>query len=94
MTEGKKLFVNNCLVCHSIEKDKTGPALAGVIERWDNDTARVKAFIHNPAKMIAERDKRAVEIYEKWNHTQMTPFPNLTDKQLDAILEYITKGEE
>src|SRR5690606_20404409 len=35
-------------------------------------------------------DKYAVEVYEKFNKVEMTPFPNLTDKDIDDILEYTT----
>ena len=32
-SKGKQLFQQNCASCHSITKDLTGPALAGVEER-------------------------------------------------------------
>jgi cytochrome c2 len=31
---GQALFSSNCASCHAIKKDLTGPALAGVEERW------------------------------------------------------------
>jgi cytochrome c2 len=33
---GKALFENNCASCHKIDERLTGPALAGVRERWAN----------------------------------------------------------
>lgn len=92
MSEGKKLFMANCRTCHLAEKDATGPALKGAMQRWNNDTARLYSFVRNPSKMIEEGDERAVEVYEKWYHTQMTPFPNLTDEEINAILHYVETG--
>ena len=94
MTEGHKLFINNCIQCHNIKKDKIGPMLDGVVARWDNDTPRLRNFIRNSADAIRASDPRAVEVYEKWNKTLMTPMPHLTDGDIDKILEYIATGEE
>lgn len=80
------LFQANCASCHDPNKDKTGPALAGALQRWDNDSARIKAFIRNPSKMIADRDPYAVKLYEKWNKTSMTAFPNFTEEELNSLL--------
>lgn len=94
MSAGHKLFVNNCIQCHNIKTDKIGPALEGVMSRWNNDTARVYAFIRNSQEVIKKGDPRAVEVYEKYNHTMMTPMPHLTDQDINQILEYINTGKE
>lgn len=89
VSKGEKLFKNNCYQCHAVNNDKLGPALAGVMERWDNDTARVHAFIKNSAALIKAGDPRAIEVFEKWNKTLMTPMTHLTDADMDEILKYI-----
>jgi cytochrome c2 len=94
MSGGHKLFVNNCIQCHNIKKDKIGPKLEGVLARWDNDTARMYAFIKNSQQVIKNGDPRAVKVYEEWNKTMMTPMTHLTDNEIDQIIEYIYKGEE
>jgi mono/diheme cytochrome c family protein len=86
---GKALFQQNCSVCHLVKADAAGPALQGVVQRWGNDTARLIAYIHNPQKLIDEKDPNAVEAYEKWKPTVMTPFPQLSDQDIKAILAYI-----
>lgn len=89
VSRGENLFKQNCRVCHTPEKALTGPALKGVLARWDNDTARVRAFIKNSAKLIREGDPRAVQVYNDWNKVSMTPMTHLSDEQIDLILEYI-----
>lgn len=86
---GENLFKQNCRVCHTPEKALTGPALKGVLARWDNDTTRVRAFIKNSAKLIREGDPRAVQVYNDWNKVAMTPMTHLSDEDIDQILEYI-----
>lgn len=94
LTGGHKLFVNNCIQCHSIKKDKIGPKLEGVLARWDNDTARVYAFIKNSQLAIKNGDPRAVKVFGEWNKTMMTPMTHLSDNEIAQILEYIYTGEE
>lgn len=94
MDAGHKLFINNCIQCHNIKTDKIGPKLEGAIARWDNDTARMYAFIKNSQEAIKKGDARAVKVYDEFNHTIMTPMPHLTDGDINQILEYINKGEE
>jgi cytochrome c2 len=89
---GKKLFINNCVQCHNVTKDRIGPALAGVMNRWNNDTVRIYKFIRNSQQSIDDGDPRAIEVYEKWNKTMMTPMPHLSDGEINQILEYIGKG--
>lgn len=89
LTAGKKLFVDNCALCHSVKKDKMGPALEGSLARWDNDTARLTAFIRNSPEFIKSGDPYARELYDKWNKATMTPFPHLTDEEVLQIIDYV-----
>ncbi|MFL9482243.1 c-type cytochrome [Chitinophagaceae bacterium LWZ2-11] len=85
--DGKMLFLNNCAACHAVKKELTGPALAGVLDRW-KDKDKLHAFIRNSQEVIKE-DQYAKDLYNKYNKVQMTPFPWIKDEQIDAILEYI-----
>lgn len=89
ISAGQQLFMQNCLQCHYVEKEKIGPALRGFMVHWDNDTARVRAFIRNAPEVIKSGDPRAVAVYEQYNKTLMTPMPHLSDAQIDQIIEYI-----
>lgn len=85
---GQALFSANCASCHAVHKDLTGPALAGVEERWSNKKD-LHAWIRNNQAFLKTGDKYANELYLKYNKTQMNLFPNLTDPEIDAILAYI-----
>ena len=91
MSKGKELFNNYCLQCHSLVTNKVGPSLRGAFEHWDNDTARITAFIKNARQAIDNGDPRAVEVAEEWNNALMTPMPHLTDEDIAALLEYMAK---
>jgi mono/diheme cytochrome c family protein len=86
--DGKALFQSNCASCHNPIKDATGPALKGADKRVPSKEW-LHNWVHNSAKVIASGDKYANEIYNKWNKTAMTAFPNLTAQEIDAIFTYV-----
>lgn len=86
---GKLLFRQYCTTCHIMGQTMTGPDLTGVLERWNNDTTRLKSYIRNPAKAIEDGDPEAVKAYEAFKPTIMTPFPQLTDAELSDIVAYL-----
>lgn len=83
---GEVLFKANCASCHKIDKDFTGPALQGTLQRWGGDKQAMYAFIRNSSAIIRE-NTYAKQLFEKWNRTMMTPF-DLTDAEIDAIMNY------
>lgn len=85
--DGKTLFQTNCASCHAVHKKLTGPALAGVEDRWP-DKAKLHAWVHNPAG-FAKTDAYAANLIKEYAPTLMTAFPQLSDKELDAIFEYV-----
>ncbi len=86
--DGKTLFNTNCGTCHQIHKPSTGPALAGVEDRWPNKT-NLYAWIRNSAAFLKTGDKYANDLYNTWNKTAMNQFPGLTDEEIGAIIKYI-----
>jgi cytochrome c551/c552 len=76
-------------MCHSLNEDKIGPALAGATQRWGGDTSQLKGFIKNAQSVINSGDAYAISLYNKWNRSNMPAFPNLTDQELNALLEYL-----
>jgi mono/diheme cytochrome c family protein len=87
---GKTLFQGNCASCHKADmKGKgTGPALAGVEERWDT-RENLRAWIKNSQQMInTVKHPRAVALWNEWKPTVMQPFA-LSDEQIDNIIAYI-----
>ena len=86
--DGKALFQTNCASCHQVHKKLTGPALAGVEERWPNKK-NLYAWIRNSAAFLKTGDAYANNLYNEYNKVAMNQFPGLTDGEIDAILGYI-----
>jgi mono/diheme cytochrome c family protein len=86
--KGKALFQTNCASCHNVHKKLTGPALAGVEERW-SDRKLLHQWIHNSASVLASGDKYANQLFAEYNKQQMPSFAGLSDADIDDILEYI-----
>ena len=85
--EGKKLFQSNCASCHNPLKDATGPALQNV-DKHPHGRPWIYNWVHNPPAILASGDPHANELYHKFNAV-MTAFPQLTNKDIDAILDYV-----
>jgi mono/diheme cytochrome c family protein len=86
--KGEKLFKDNCAQCHAATNEQiVGPGLAGIESR--RDFAWLKKWINNPMGVVSSGDKYAVELFNKFNKTQMTAFPNFTDDDVKAILAYV-----
>ena len=83
---GGQLFKINCAQCHRPAEDLTGPALKNATARW-KDRTMLYEFIKNPQEVIA-KDAYARELFAKWKQAYMQPFPNLTNEEIDSILNY------
>ena len=86
--DGKALFQSNCASCHNPFKVITGPALQGVTSRVP-DKALLHAWIHNNQKVLASGNPYFTALFNQYNKTPMNVFPDLTDKDIDAILNYV-----
>ncbi len=86
--DGKALFSANCASCHAVNKKLTGPALAGVEDRWP-DKQNLYAWIKNSAAFLKTGDAYANNLYNEYNKVAMNNFPGLSDADIDAILAYI-----
>src|SRR5690554_8016445 len=83
---GKALFNTHCAACHHLDKKMTCPALRGLTERLDNEW--LHKWIRNSAEMVKSGDAYAVKIFEEYNGSPMTAFPQLSDADIDNILAY------
>jgi cytochrome c2 len=86
---GANIFDAKCSMCHSLNEDKIGPALSGVKQRWGNDEAKLKMFIRDAQSVIKGGDAYAATLYEKWNKSNMPSFTNLSDKEMNDLVEYL-----
>ncbi|HWB91167.1 MAG TPA: c-type cytochrome [Puia sp.] len=86
--DGKALFQSNCASCHNPFKVITGPALQGVTSRV-TDKKLLHDWIHNNQKVLASGNPYFNNLFKEYNKTAMNLFPDLSDKDIDAILNYI-----
>jgi mono/diheme cytochrome c family protein len=91
-SKGEQLFKQNCASCHAINKDITGPALGGVLNRgpWAEDKKHIYAWVRNPAEFM-KKDLYTQGLKAKYA-VMMTSFPQLKNEEIDAILNYIEDG--
>jgi cytochrome c551/c552 len=85
--EGKALFNNRCASCHNVNKDLTGPALAGIDERRSIEW--IINFVHSSQKVIKSGDKDAVAVYEKFNKIPMPDHTDLSETNIKSIVDFI-----
>jgi len=88
---GKALFNANCAACHKLDAKATGPALRGVAERRDGQW--LHKWIRNSSEMIKSGDPIAVGLFNEYNKAVMTPFPQLSDADIDNILAYTSESK-
>ena len=86
--KGKQLFNQNCAACHALNRKMTGPALAGVYDKYDGDIEWLRKWIKNNQSLIKAGDERALAIYNEYNQTAMNAFPTLSDQDISDILAY------
>ena len=88
--DGKALFNGKCASCHNPLKDATGPALGGLEERhkWA-DRKELLSWINNPSAYMA-KDPYTQGLKVKYT-SMMTAFPDLTIKDVDAIVSYVNQ---
>jgi mono/diheme cytochrome c family protein len=90
--KGKTLYNTNCASCHQLDKKMTGPALRNVearlAEEQGLDREWLNKWIRNSAGLIKSGDAYANQIYNEYNGTAMTAFPQLSDQDISDILAY------
>lgn len=87
---GKKIFVANCAPCHTLTKDVVGPALNGILVRWNGDTSRLKVYIQNPSDYeLTHEDPYVSALKKDFYNIEMPAFPLLSDSDLQTLIIYI-----
>lgn len=85
-TAGEALFKANCASCHRRYSDLVGPALHGVTGILEMDF--IHKWIQNNQALIDAGNAKAIEL-AAFSPTSMTPFPQLTDVDINNILAYV-----
>ena len=90
LSPGKTIFQQNCQSCHSLDKNLSGPALRGVTERgpWTK-RENIYKWIRNPAEFI-NTNEYAKALQKEYGQI-MPSFPQLSEKDIDSILDYISE---
>ncbi|MEZ4777826.1 MAG: cytochrome c3 family protein [Flavobacteriaceae bacterium] len=87
--KGETLFKANCAACHNLYKKMTGPALFGVGDKYEKEW--LYKWVKNSQDLVKSGDAQAVKIFEENNGAVMTPFPQLTNEDIDNIIAYTYK---
>jgi len=88
---GDALFKNNCAQCHAVNDKVVGPALAGITKR--RTISWLMPWVKNSSKVIASGDEYAVKLFNDNGKQQMPAFPQLSDKDVQNIMEWVTAQE-
>lgn len=91
LVDGKKLFSMKCAVCHTFDKDGYGPSLKNVTKKRNN--VWLHQMITNGMKLVENGDKDAVALYNQYNKKKHLNMEYLTNKQVQAIIDYLKKPD-
>src|SRR6185437_6775168 len=85
--KGEVIFKAKCTTCHKIDTRLIGPALGPTISSETDDKWLTK-WIQNNQALIASKDKKALDIYNQYNQSNMTVFSELTDADVANVIAY------
>lgn len=87
LDKGKEIFSLRCAACHHVNKELTGPALAGVDKRRSMNW--IVSFVRSSQTLVKSGDKEAITVYEKYNKIPMPDHTDLTEESIQDIIAYI-----
>jgi cytochrome c2 len=87
---GNTIFKTNCAACHKLEGKLIGPPLLHIEDKYD--AAWLKLWIKDNTALIASGDKLAKTASE-YSPIAMTPFPQLSDQDIEDVLKYLAVGD-
>jgi mono/diheme cytochrome c family protein len=90
-TKGEAIFKAKCTTCHAIDHQVVGPALGPQLTQ-ETDDKFLEQWVQNNQALIAAKNPKALAIYNKFNQSAMTVFPELSNADVDNILAYV-RGE-
>lgn len=88
---GRKLFKQNCAVCHDImDREFTGPGLKGIYERIPEPKVKwLGNYIRNNLKVHNSGDKYAKSLRLKYPKDTMSVFEYLTEQEINDLMIYV-----
>lgn len=85
--KGEALFKAKCTACHKMDQVLVGPALSEAIKSETDDKWLTK-WIQNNQALIGSGDKKAVDLFNKYQQKGMTVFADLSDGDVADIIAY------
>jgi len=79
MSGSNLIAANDCLTCHKINEKSTGPSYEQVADKYEMNQGNIE----NLADRIIKGGKGL------WGDAAMTPHPNLSEPQAQAMAKYI-----
>ncbi|BAV94264.1 c-type cytochrome [Ichthyobacterium seriolicida] len=89
---GKALFNSLCASCHNLDKKTIGPPLRGISQKRSKEW--LHSWIIDNVKLRESGDVDAIAIFEEYNGSLMSPFPQLSDADVDNILAHLNTPKE
>lgn len=87
-SNGRKLFIANCAMCHRPDRPVVGPPFQKI--REDYDLNRIYSMIRNHDSFMRNSDVRARYLYVVWNKsTFKKTYHFLSDTDINNILDYV-----
>ncbi len=87
INQGKRLFVNNCGVCHKILA--TDNHLAGIVQRVGEDY--LKLYVTKQDSLIKIKNKYALELKRAFGNLANVHNFKFSNEQLNSIIAYLKK---
>jgi mono/diheme cytochrome c family protein len=87
-SKGEALFKAKCTTCHKLDQRLIGPALGPQLESETDDKYLIK-WIQNNQALIAEKNPKALKIYNEFGQANMTLFSDLSDGDVTDIITYV-----
>lgn len=81
---GKLIFQMNCIACHAMHKELTGPALGSIVDKRSADW--IYKFL--TASNLAARESMQTEISKAYE-IRCVRFPSLTRLDVDLLIGYV-----
>ena len=86
---GKRLFKQNCAVCHNLDNNKiVGPGLENVISRVPNEQWLFD-YISNSDSLFKQKDPYSLKLRAEYPDVRMTNFTDLSAKDINEIIAFI-----
>ena len=89
--DGKEVFKAKCAACHNMKQKLVGPALKGVVAKWEEagEGEMLADWIKDPAALKASgKSKMAVDIWD-FSPADMTPNPGMSDEEIASVIQFM-----